>query len=89
MSTVPTDSVLCIVRIFTHLSQEDRDRLSALILEYSTKRDVITISLRRHGGDDSKIRLTSFIKGDKTDEGLAYLQNHGEWIEWLDKAHSG
>ena len=89
LSTVPTDSVLCIVRIFTQLSQEDRDRLSALILEYSTKRDVITISLRRHGGDDSEIRLTSFIKGNRTDEGLAYLQNHGEWIEWLDETYRG
>ena len=39
--------------------------------------------------DHKEIRLTSFIKGNRTDEGLAYLQNHGEWIEWLAEAHSG
>jgi hypothetical protein len=28
-------------------------------------------------------------QGHRTDEGLAYLQNHGKWIEWLNEAHSG
>jgi hypothetical protein len=86
MRTVPTDSVLCIVRIFTHLSHERRDRLTALIAEYAAKRDVFMISIRARGRDDSELRLTAFIKSHRTEQGLAYIQNHGQWMEWLDVA---
>jgi hypothetical protein len=83
MSRVPADSALCIVRIFTQLAREERDRLSALVSEYGRRRDVSLISFRPCGGDASEIRLTSFIDGHRTDADLAYFQNHGEWIKWL------
>lgn len=89
MRTVPTDSVLCIVRIFTQLSRESRDRLTALIAEYAAKEDVIMISVRPRSRDDSELRLTSFIKSHRTEQGLAYIQNHGQWIEWLSDAYDG
>jgi len=83
MKSVREDEVLCIVRIFTQLPPQSRDRLSALIAGYAGRRDVFMITLRPHGGDDSELHLTSFIDGDKTEWRLAYLQNHGEWIEWV------
>ena len=48
-----------------------------------TMRDVMVITVRPHGGDDSELVLTTFVKGARTDAGLAYMQNHGNWIEWL------
>ena len=83
MSTIPLDSVLCIVRIFTQLSQEGRGRLTTLIADYAQKRDVMMITARPHGRDDSELHLTSFINGHRSDQRLVYLQNHGDWIEWL------
>jgi hypothetical protein len=35
------------------------------------------------GAVTQKSRLTSLINGTRSEQGLAYLQNHGEWIEWL------
>ena len=83
MSVVPADSVLCAGRIFTQLSEEERDRLSVAVSEYGRSRDVGLVSIRPRGGDVSEIRLTLFIDGYRTDAGIAYFQNHGEWIEWL------
>jgi hypothetical protein len=83
MKTVPVDSVLCIVRIFTQLSPEGRGRLTTLVADYAQKRDVMMITARPHGGDDSEFHLTLFVNGQRNEQGLAYLQNHGNWIEWL------
>ncbi len=83
MKTVPADVVLCIVRIFTPISQEGREGLAALVADYARNRDVMMISVRPHGGDDSELRLTSFVNGHRTEQGVAYMQNHGNWIEWL------
>jgi hypothetical protein len=83
IKAVPVDSVLCIVRIFTPISQEGRDRLTTLVADYAVKRDVMMISARPHGGDDSELRLTSFVNGHRTEQGLAYMQNHGNRMEWL------
>ena len=83
MQAVPVDSVLCIVRIFTHIPRQNSERFRALISEYGAKRDVMMITVRQHGGDDSELVLTSFVNGQRNERGLAYLQNHGNWIEWL------
>jgi hypothetical protein len=83
MSVVPAESALCAVRIFTQLSEEERDRLSVSMSEYGRRRDASLVSIRPRGGDASEIRLTSFIDGHRTDAGIAHFQNHGEWIEWL------
>jgi len=79
----PIDSVLCIVRMFTPISQEGRYRLTTLVADYAAKRDVMMITARPHGSDDSELCLTSFVNGHRNEHGLAYMQNHGNWIEWL------
>jgi hypothetical protein len=71
------------VRIFTPISRETRGVLMALIADYAAKRDVMMIAARPHGGDDSELCLTSFANGQPHEQGLAYMQNHGDWIEWL------
>jgi hypothetical protein len=83
--TVPADAVLCIVRIFTPIARETRSVLMALIADYAAKRDVMMITARPHRGDDSELCLTSFVDGRRHEQGLAYMQNHGDWIEWLNR----
>jgi hypothetical protein len=83
MKAVPVDSVLRIARIFTQLSQQGRDRLTTLVADYARTRDVMMVTARPHGGDDSVLHLTSFIDRHRTDQGLVHMQNHGNWIEWL------
>ena len=83
MTSVPDDAALCIFRTFTQLPPQSRERLSSLISEYGTKRDVFFISSRPHRADDSELRLVSVVQSVKTQESLAYFQNHGAWIEWL------
>jgi len=85
MSTIPLDSVLCIVRIFTQIPRQSSERFRALISEYGAMRDVMIITARPHGGDDSELVLTLFVSGRRNEQGLAYMQNHGNWIEWLNQ----
>ncbi|HET8564056.1 MAG TPA: DUF2332 domain-containing protein [Candidatus Binatia bacterium] len=82
-SMIPEKTTLCIFRIFTQLPPQSRDRLSSLLLEQSAKRDVFLISSRPNRGDASGLWLTSFKDGTRTEKLLAYFENHGEWLEWL------
>lgn len=75
--------MLFIVRIFTQMPRQSRERWSALIAEYGAKRDLMMITARPRGGDDSELVVNSFVNGQRNEQGLAYMQNHGEWIEWL------
>jgi hypothetical protein len=83
IDAVPEKSVLCIIRIFTQLTIVSHNRLSSLISEYGGKRDVFLISARPHAGDVSELHLVSIVNGIRTEECVAYFQNHGAWIEWL------
>jgi hypothetical protein len=84
VEAVPKDSVLCIIRMFTPIAPISRDRLSSLVAAYGAKRDVFMISSRSHGRDESELLFRSFVNGIKTEKCVAYFQNHGAWIEWLD-----
>jgi hypothetical protein len=81
---VPDDSALCIIRIFTQLPPASRHRLSSFISECGAKRDVFLISVKQHGWDDSELHLLSVVDGVRDEKCVAYFQNHGAWIEWLD-----
>jgi hypothetical protein len=83
LEAVPNDSVLCIMRMFTPVTAS-RDRFSSMISAYGAKRDVFMISSRSRGRDQSELLLRSFINGIRTESCVAYFQNHGAWIEWLD-----
>jgi len=83
ISAVPAGSVLCIVRIFTNLPRQSSERFRAIVSAYGAKHDVLMITIRGHGSDDSQLVLTSFINGQRNERSLAYMKNHGNWIEWL------
>jgi hypothetical protein len=84
IEAVPKDSVLCIIRMFTPIAPISRHRLSCLISSYGAKRDVFVVSSKSHGRDESELLLRSFVNGITTEKCVAYFQNHGAWIEWLD-----
>jgi len=84
MHSVSDDSVLCIIRIFTQLSPASRHGLYSFIYEYGAKRDVFLISAKQHGRDVSELHLLSIVDGVRDEKCVAYFQNHGAWIEWLD-----
>jgi hypothetical protein len=83
MKSVPNDALLCVTRIFTQLPQQSRGRWAELIAEYGAKRDLMVITARPRGGNDSTLVLTTFVSGHREERALAHMQNHGEWIEWL------
>lgn len=84
MKLVAADAVLCVMRVFTQIGQESRQRWSEIIAGYGTTRDIMVITARPHGGDDSELVLTSFVNGARAETVFAYMQNHGNWIEWVD-----
>ena len=83
LALIPPESALCIFRIFTQLSPESRAQLADLISQQGAKRDLFLISAKPHGGSDSELQLVAYVNGFKTENSLAYFENHGEWIEWL------
>ena len=76
-------SVLCIMRIFSQMPRPSSERLQALSAEFGARHDLVMITARPHGGDASELVLTTFINGRRDERGLAFMQNHGDWIEWL------
>jgi hypothetical protein len=89
IKTVPGDAVLCITRVFTRISQATRDALAGLIADYAATHDLTLITARPHGANDSKLCLTSFVRGQRHESDLAYMHNHGEWIEWQHSHRTG
>jgi hypothetical protein len=83
MQSAPRNSVLCLMRIFTRINQEARQRWNAQIADYAATCDLLVITTRPHGGDDSELVLTSFVNGRRDERGLAFMQNHGNWINWM------
>ena len=86
MNSVPGEAVLVIVRIFTRVSQPSRERLSTLVQEYGAKHDLMMITARPNDADVSELLLTSFVSGKHKEQCLARMQNHGNWLEWMEAA---
>jgi hypothetical protein len=84
LATIPGNAALCIFRLFTSLPQKSRQRLSSVISEEASKRDLNLLTARPHGADTSRLELVSFVNGLKTEKVLAHFQNHGEWLEWME-----
>lgn len=84
LGEVPKDVSLCIFRTFTALSPKARERLSSLLSELGAGRDLFLVYAKPHRADESELRLVSFVNGVQMEKLLAYFQNHGEWLEWLE-----
>ena len=84
LAEVPREAALCIVRAFTNLSPEARERFNAALEEYGAQRDLWVISTRRGARDtETVLALVSYRNGVRSEVRLANCENHGRWIEWL------
>ncbi|MBM4261787.1 MAG: hypothetical protein FJ145_10180 [Deltaproteobacteria bacterium] len=67
------------MRVFTRLNEQSRKRWAELISDYGSTRDVMAVTARPRGGDDSELILTSIVSGVRTETALIRMQNHGNW----------
>ncbi len=85
------ETTLCVFHSVTiyQFSHEQRERLTALLLEVSTRRPVFRISLERPAASaDHQLRLFSYVQGSTTEQLLARCSAHGRWLEWLAEGSS-
>jgi hypothetical protein len=61
-----------------------RDRLSALLAEYGSSRDLFRVSIEWLGTPHPQLELTAWHHGQAQQWLLAYCDPHGRWLEWLD-----
>ena len=84
LAEVPREAALCIVRVFTNLSPEARQRFTATLAHHGVQRDLWFISTRRGARDsETVLSLVSYRNGVRSETRLANCENHGRWIEWL------
>lgn len=84
LADVPAEAALCIIRIFTNLPPEARDRYNASISRYGAQRDLWAISTRSGArNDESTLALGSYRNGVRNEALLSRCENHGRWLEWL------
>ncbi len=85
VATVPNDQALCVFHTHTvnQFPPEARARLSALIADQATARDLYRISIEWLGEAHPRLEVVSFAGGVLTEQLLAYCGSHGEWLEWL------
>ena len=84
LADVPEDAALCIIRVFTNLSPDARERLAESVARYGSRRDLSVISTRRGAGaDQAALVLVSYRNGVRHETRLANGENHGKWLEWL------
>jgi hypothetical protein len=85
LATIPDEHSLCVFHTHTinQFSLEARGRLSALLAEQGTKRDLYRISIEWLGTEYPHLDLIAWERGQHTAQLLARCGSHGEWLEWL------
>lgn len=85
LRTVPKHAAVCVFHTHTinQLSVPARDRLSTLLAEYGTTRDLYRVSAGRLGTPSLQLELTAWQHGRASQRLLAYCDAHGRWLEWL------
>jgi hypothetical protein len=86
LAMIRQDLTVCLYHMHTinQFPQEARERLSALIAEHGAQRDLYRISSEGIGTPHTQLELVAFKRGVKTEKVLAYVDSHGQWVEWLD-----
>jgi hypothetical protein len=90
VAKAPTDTTLCVFHSLTiyQFTAEQRERLSALLVEFSRQRPLFRIAFEKErGADPPQLRLFSYAQGSQTDQLLANCSAHGRWLEWLAEKH--
>ena len=86
LDSAPGDSALCVFHTHTvnQFSAEGKERLSAIIDEYGSKRDLYLISIEGQSNIEGVlVELVAYEKGRRTRTALAHSDPHGRWIAWL------
>jgi hypothetical protein len=86
LRSVPEELAVCVFHTHTinQLSLQARDRLSALLVEYGSSRDLFRVSIEWLGTPHPQLELTAWHNGQAQQRLLAYCDPHGQWLEWLD-----
>lgn len=82
---VPDDLTLCFYHTFVinQFSPEERDQLTALLLQYSKTRPIHRISIEWLKTEHPQLELRRYQHGEEIDHHvLAYGDAHGRWLEW-------
>jgi hypothetical protein len=90
LHTVPDNAAVCVFHTHTinQFSVAARDRLSTLLAEYGTKRDICRIAAEWLGTSYPQLELTAWQNGQSYQRLLAYCDPHGRWLQWLDNGKS-
>lgn len=87
LAAAPADATLLLYESHT-LNQwpaEARSRLNALLTDHSRQRDLYFVSTeQRARAEQTSIELTSYWAGAVSTRRLAYCQEHGQWLAWLE-----
>jgi hypothetical protein len=86
VAKAPPSTTLCIFHSFTlnQFAAEQRERLTALLLEFSAQRAICRLSFEQFAYErPPQLRLFSYRQGVTTEELLANGSAHGRWLEWL------
>lgn len=86
LDSAPGDSALCVFHTHTvnQFSAEAKERLSSIIDEHGSKRDLFVISIEGQSNiEGALVELVAYEKGRRTRTALARSDPHGRWLEWL------
>jgi hypothetical protein len=87
IQAVPNDVTLCLFQSYAlnQFSREARERLAGLLAEVGRTRDLYFVSMEwRRDAPSTQLGITSFEEGAASERQLAWCDQHGAWLEWLD-----
>ena len=86
LAQTPDDLALCVYHTFVvnQFSQDQRDRLSALLATHAHQRTIYRVSIEWLRGHHPQLELRVYRGGVEAEHRLlAYCEGHGRWLEWL------
>lgn len=82
VTAIPDGHTLCVFHTHTvnQFPPPARARLSALLAEQATRRDLYRLSIEWLGTEHPQLELIAFEHGEQTAQLLAHCGSHGEWL---------
>jgi hypothetical protein len=86
LAEAPPDAALCVFHTHTlnQLDESARARLTAILEDHATHRDLGRVSIERLGTPEPpRLELVTYASGQRTEQHLANCDPHGGWIDWV------
>jgi len=86
VSKIPVETTVCISHshVVYQFPKELRERFFSVLNECGARRDIFQVSYEWWPGRDKpELELSTFEKGVKQQQLLAYCSPHGEWMQWV------